>query len=179
MRPLTREAYLNAVTHFVNWLQQTYSDEFDPQEVIARDIREWKNHQQTVEKASPNTINLRLVAIGRLFSWAHGENIIQMNPAADVDLINVSELKPKGLDSRSLRQLLRAIHKYGSRRDIAVIELLAGTGLRVSELLFETEAEMDMFEVPYVKIASSFFHDRIHISILWHSVSPIEGRVIR
>ena len=58
-----------------------------------------------------------------------------MNPAADVDLINVSELKPKGLDGRSLRQLLRAVHKHGSARDIAVLELLAGTGLRVSEPL--------------------------------------------
>ena len=133
--PLTREAYLNALTHFVNWLRQTYSDEFDPQEVIARDIREWKTYQQTVEKASPNTINQRLVAMGRFFSWAHGGNLIQMNPAADVDLIKVSELKPKGLDGRSLRQLLRAIHKYGSLRDIAVVELLAETGLRVSELL--------------------------------------------
>ena len=55
--PLTREAYLNALTHFVSWLQQTYGDEFDPQEVIARDVREWKAHQQTVEKASPNTID--------------------------------------------------------------------------------------------------------------------------
>lgn len=133
--PLTREAYLNALNHFMSWLRQTYGDEFDPQEVIARDIREWKSYQQTVEKASPNTINQRLVAIGRFFSWAHGENIIQVNPAADVDLINVSELKPKGLDSRSLRQLLRAVHKYASLRDIAIVELLAGTGLRVSELL--------------------------------------------
>ena len=133
--PLTREAYLNALTHFVSWLRQTYSDEFDPKEVIARDIREWKSYQQTGEKSSPNTINQRLVAIGRFFAWAHGENITQMNPAADVDLINVSELKPKGLDGRSLRQLLRAVHKYGGARDIAVVELLAATGLRVGELL--------------------------------------------
>jgi len=132
---LTREAYLNALIHFINWLKQTYSDEFDPQEVIARDVREWKSYQQTIEKASPNTINQRLVAIGRFFSWAHSENIIQMNPAGDIDLINVSELKPKGLDGKSLRQLLRAVHKYGNSRDVAVIELLAGTGLRVSELL--------------------------------------------
>ena len=132
---LTQEAYLNALTHFVSWLQQTYGEEFDPQKVIARDVREWKAYQQTAEKASPNTINQRLVAIGRFFAWAHAENIIQMNPAVDVDLINVSELKPKGLDGRSLRQLLRAVHKYGSTRDVAVVEMLAGTGLRVSELL--------------------------------------------
>ena len=81
----TREAYLHALTHFVNWLRQTYGDEFDPQEVIARDIREWKAYQQTVEKSSPNTINQRLVAIGRFFSWAYGENIIQVNPAAFVE----------------------------------------------------------------------------------------------
>jgi integrase/recombinase XerC len=123
------------LTHFVNWLKRTYDDRFDPQEIIARDIREWKSHQQTTEKSSPNTINQRLVAIGRFFGWAHGENIIQMNPTVDVDLINVSELKPKGLDGRSLRQLLPTVQKYGSVRDIAILEMLAGTGLRVSELL--------------------------------------------
>ncbi len=143
---LTREAYLHAVTHFMRWLQQTYGDEFDPQEIIARDVREWKANQQTVEKSSPNTINQRLVAIRRFFSWARGENIIQMNPTADVDLINVSELKPKGIDSRSLRQLLRAVHKYGSVRDIAVVELLVGTGLRVSELLQLSVGDVHMGE---------------------------------
>ena len=56
---LTREAYLNALTHFVNWLRKTYGDGFDPQAVIARDVREWKAHQQTVEKSSANTINQR------------------------------------------------------------------------------------------------------------------------
>ena len=132
---LTQEAYLNAITHFVKWLQQTYGDEFDPKEIIGRDIQEWKAHQQTVEKASPNTINQRLVALRRFFSWAHGENIVPINPAADVDLINLSELKPKSLDNRTLRQLLRTVNRYGSVRDKAVIELLVGSGLRVSELL--------------------------------------------
>ena len=143
---LTQEAYLNALTHFVSWLQQTYGEEFDPQKVIARDVREWKAYQQTAEKASPNTINQRLVAIGRFFYWAHGENVIQMNPAADVDLINVSELKPKGLDGLSLRQLLRAVHKYGSTRDVAVVEMLAGTGLRVSELLRLSISDIEIGE---------------------------------
>ena len=59
--PLTREAYINALNRFTGWLK-IYSDEFDPQEVIARDIREWKSYQQTTEKASPNKHSLSLIS---------------------------------------------------------------------------------------------------------------------
>ena len=41
----------------------------------------------------------------------------------------------KGLPNRDLRRLLRAVHASGNLRDIAIVEVLAGTGLRVGELL--------------------------------------------
>ena len=34
----------------------------------------------------------------------------------------------------SLRRLLRAVHASGNLRDIAIVEVLAGTGLRVGEI---------------------------------------------
>ena len=43
--------------------------------------------------------------------------------------------QPQGLSSRDLRRLLRAVHTAGNLRDIAILEVLAGTGLRVGELL--------------------------------------------
>lgn len=49
--------------------------------------------------------------------------------------IKTSELKPKGLDRQSLRRLLRTAHRYGDSRDIAIVEFLVGTGMRVSELI--------------------------------------------
>jgi len=133
--PLTQEAYRHATNHFSKWLHETYGNGFVPGEVIARDIKDWKTYQQATEKASPHTINQRLVAINRFFTWAQGEGIVQSNPAIDVNLININGMKPKGLDTKSLRQLLRTIHRYGNVRDAAMVEVLAGTGIRVSELL--------------------------------------------
>ena len=43
--------------------------------------------------------------------------------------------KPRDCPNRDLRRLLRAVHASGNLRDIAIVEVLAGTGLRVGELL--------------------------------------------
>lgn len=145
--PLTQEAYIHAIGLFADWLHDAYGNGFIPEDVIVRDIREWKAHQQSVEKAAPNTINQRLVAVGRFFTWAQNEAIVQTNPTSDVSLINrVSDLKPKGLDTKALRQLLRTVHKHGNARDIAVVELLVGTGVRVSELIKLSVGDIEITE---------------------------------
>jgi integrase/recombinase XerC len=61
--PHTIKAYRRALSHLGQWLATTYGEPFDPTVVIGRDIRDWKSHQQSVEKAAPSTINQRLVAV--------------------------------------------------------------------------------------------------------------------
>jgi site-specific recombinase XerD len=43
--------------------------------------------------------------------------------------------RPKALDEVYVRRLLRQVNQAGEPRDVAIVELLLGTGLRVSELL--------------------------------------------
>ena len=57
------------------------------------------------------------------------------NPAAAVTGLTLAGHAPKALDERALRRLLRTVHAGGDLRDIALVETLVGTGLRVSELL--------------------------------------------
>lgn len=59
----TRRAYGRGLKHFGRWYEVTYGASFAPDEVMPRDVRDWKAYQQAVEKAAPATINQRLVAL--------------------------------------------------------------------------------------------------------------------
>ncbi len=131
----TLAAYRRALTHFAEWSQLLYGQAFDPANMIGRDVRDWKAHQQTVEKAAPATINQRLVALARFFAWATKQGVAHDDPTQEVASLRLPQRAPQGLESRDLRRLLRAVHAGGDVRDIAIVEVLAGTGLRVGELL--------------------------------------------
>ncbi len=108
---------------------------FDPAAVIGRDIQDWKAYQQTVEKAAPATINQRLVALSGFFAWAVGQGIVRLDPTADVSALRLPKRDIKSLEEKDYRRLLRAVHAGKNLRDIALVELLGGAGLRVGELL--------------------------------------------
>lgn len=131
----TLRAYGRAVQHFAAWSQQTYGEQFDPALMIGRDVRDWKAYQQSVEKAAPRTINLRLMGLSRFFAWAVATGAARVDPTKGVNYIPLPTRQPRGVPAATLRKLLRTVHRSGHLRDIALLEVLVGTGLRVGELL--------------------------------------------
>lgn len=133
--PHTIKAYRQALRHFAQWSETSYGLPFAPLQVIARDIRDWKSYQQSVEKAAPSTVNQRLVALSSFYHWALTQELMSRDPTTGIQSIRLGKRQPKGLSYKQLRRLLRAVHQEGNLRDVAVVELLAGTGIRVGELL--------------------------------------------
>ncbi len=133
--PHTRAAYRRALAHFARWYAVTYDASPQLDKLLPRDIADWQSHQQTVEKAKPATINQRLTALSRFLAWASGQGFLAGNPAAGVSDIRPEARQPKSLTNRDLRRFLRAVDAGGNLRDIAMVALLSGAGLRVGELL--------------------------------------------
>jgi integrase/recombinase XerC len=133
--PHTLKAYRLALSHLAKWSRLTYGEPLDPTTTIARDIRDWKSYQQSVEKAAPSTINQRLVAVSSFYKWAVGQELLPRDPTVDVKTIRLTKRQPKSLSYKELRRLIRAVTNSGHLRDTAIIEILAGTGIRVGELL--------------------------------------------
>lgn len=139
---LTQAAYRRALAHFVAWNKTAYGQDFDPGAIIPRDIEDWKSFQRVVEKAAPATVNQRLVALSGFFQWAQARGAVRSDPTVETSTIRLNKREPKGLGEKELRRLLRVVHSSGNARDIAIVELLVGTGLRVGELLALTVGDL-------------------------------------
>jgi len=121
---------------FAKWIEDTYGG-FVIEKIVQRDIFEYRSHLLSVQNASPATVNRRLASLGSFFKWlaSSKKGKAKANPCSGVRTVTTIDPAPKALDVKSLRRLLREVHVHGSVRDIAIIELLCGTAIRVGELV--------------------------------------------
>ncbi len=142
----TITTYRQGLIHFIRWSEQSYGQPFDPAAIISRDVEDWKAFQQTVEKAAPTSFNSRRTALCRYFQWAVRRGLARENPVEEVSSIRLEASRPKALKQSYVRLLLRYVHKTGHLRHIAMVELLLGAGLRVSELLALESGDVTLSE---------------------------------
>jgi site-specific recombinase XerD len=128
-------AYQRGVRHFIRWSEQVYEEDFEVGAVLPRDLQQWKTHQTKIQKSAPATINQRLVAVSGFFDWCVDAEIIVKSPPRSVQAIRLEKRKPRSIDEKLLKRLLRAVHRGGNLRDMAIVEVLSETGIRVGELL--------------------------------------------
>lgn len=139
--------YINDVQLFARWLEQTYDDEFEPSKIVQRDIIEYRSYLINVNVSSPATVNRRLASLSSYFKWCLAKKHTNLNPVDGVKGIAIIDPGPKSLDTTSLRRLLREVHVHGNARDIAILEILAGTALRVGELVSLKIKDIDIGEL--------------------------------
>ena len=140
----TIRAYESDLRLFARWFEESYAQSFDPSSVIPRDIADYKAHLLTVRRASPSTVNRKLAALSRFFKWAVSQGYARTDATEGVRGLRKERLKPRALSPQELRRFLRAVHRGGNPRDIALVELLVGTGLRASELLSLTRGDISL-----------------------------------
>ena len=102
------------------------------------DIREYRRHMQTNEGWAPATINRRLQAVRKFYSFAMETGLTDSNPASGVQLVpRPGPNRPRALAPGEVTSLLQAVQ--GGRpslvkRDYAIVQLLLQTGIKLGEL---------------------------------------------
>ncbi len=138
---------------FKNKKVVTYSLE-DLQKITALDIEQFLNYagaykqNGNIVSNSEVSIKRKLSAIRSLFSYYHKKRLIDNNPSLQVQIPKLRKKNIIRLDKDETNKLLNSVeqtnliskraityNKNYSIRDYAIITLLLGTGIRVSELV--------------------------------------------
>jgi site-specific recombinase XerD len=103
--------------------------------VTPTDLREYRGYLLNVERRQPATVNRRLAALRKFFTWAKSAGLITELPTEQVRGVKAMPRAPKWLEKRDVDRLMRAVEGGGNKRDLAILQLLRHAGLRVSELV--------------------------------------------
>lgn len=143
--PRTIEGYLADLRYFVDWFEETTGENFDAHNVTEVDIKQYVAYMKTVKRLKPATVSRRVRALNSFFDWLVEIKAVPSNPTIGLRLPRERH-KPKALNPQELYRLRRAVYKSRNARDIAILEILAGAGLRVSELCGLELADVEIFE---------------------------------
>lgn len=148
--PETRRAYLGDVTALVEWLERAGIDE--PSAVDRLVLRRYLAYLAT-RRFARRTISRKASSIRRYFAWLARTGRIASDPARRLSAPAGEARLPRILSPAELGQLLeppaRAADDEDRRwrlRDDAVLELLYGSGLRVSECCSLDLGDVDLKE---------------------------------
>ena len=120
--------YRAALLDFAGWYQELYQREPDITGLTEQEARDWRTHLLNQARLSAASVNLRLSAL-RGLARHHHHNL-------EVQSVR-QELAPiEPLNGRDIGRLLTAAasnQDWLARRNVALISLMARTGLRVAE----------------------------------------------
>lgn len=132
----TLAAYTSDVRLFADWVARLRID--DPAAVTRTVVRRYVASLSTREYAR-RSIARKAAALRRYFGWLVDEGAIPADPTIGLQVGSGSGRLPRVLDRRELDVLLDgpvpdSEPDWRRRRDDAVLEILYGSGVRVSEL---------------------------------------------
>src|SRR2546423_2047158 len=133
MAEKTIVTYRTDLTQFATWFGDSTGETFRAAAVTPSDILDYKAHLRTVQRRQAATVNRRLAALRKFFLWAQATGRITELPTATVKGVPAAPRTPKSLAKRDVDRLIREAQKCNNR-NLAIVQLLRHTGLRVGEL---------------------------------------------
>jgi integrase/recombinase XerC len=142
----TRRAIRNDLRNFARWFFQANKEPFTIQRTTVRDVVDFRNCLRRERHQAVSTVNRALVTIRRFFTCLVEQHHLKTNPAKQVKEIRRQQLAPNGLDSATVRKLLRAVELTEDIRAAAIFHLLLYSGCRVGDLANLEMKDLNLFE---------------------------------
>jgi integrase/recombinase XerC len=142
--PHTVTSYQTDLTQFVNYLQAEY-DLSEPAQATHPLIRGWVVDLMG-QNLDPRTVNRKVACLRSYYKFLLRLHRIEANPMLRIKAPKMAKKLPEFVPEESLNRLLNSFEfeaTFAGARDQLVLEMLYGTGIRLSELLGVTEADVD------------------------------------
>ena len=143
--PHTIKGYVLDIDGFACWFVDTNGDELSPELITPIDLREYKQFLVDERELTPRSVNRKLATLKSYLSWAHHAGLIDVMPLVPKH-VAYTQLAPRWLDRREQHRYLKAVHRIGKQRDIAIIEILRHTGVRRAEFCAERWIDVGITE---------------------------------
>ncbi len=135
--PKTIEYYEAALRHMDKSLAKPYT------QIESDDLRRYLSDYETERGSSKVTIdNIRRI-MSSFFSWLEDEDYIVKSPVRRIHRVKTAQITKETLSDEELETLRDACE---SKRDLAVVDLLASTGMRIGELIRLNVADVNLQE---------------------------------
>jgi integrase/recombinase XerC len=136
LAPLSVEAYLSDIRLFAQWCAR--GKMMSPPEVTRSAVRRYVAHLTTRQFAR-RSIARKVASLRRYCKWATRVGLMSVDPTIGVQISGADSRLPRIIERSELETLLEGPTppeepEWRLRRDNAVLEILYGSGLRVSEL---------------------------------------------
>ena len=138
----TLDAYGNDLKNFAYWLQEQNSTLVKVTQIIIQDYLSYRYDKG----GSPRSSARLLSSLRRFYAWLRRENKISDDPTALIASPKLGRALPKSLSETDVEALLSAPDTETAMglRDRTMMEVLYATGLRVSELVNLTVAQVNL-----------------------------------
>lgn len=131
--PSTLRDYRRSLDQFSSWYTDTLGRAPNAASITTIDGADYRGW--LASRSKPATANLRLTVLRMAFRWAVEEGFLARNPFRDIQLVPEPPVAPRSVAQSVLRILIQHAQEAGNVRDVAILTLLAQTGLRVSEAM--------------------------------------------
>jgi integrase/recombinase XerD len=142
--PATLAAYRRDLADFLRWTQRR---ELALLDVTEPDLVAYLG-DGAAGPASPATRKRRAVAVRSLYRFLVADGVLAVDPASAVEVPAVPTGLPKALTEEEVGRLLDAVvgTDVAAVRDRAILEVLYGSGLRISEVVGLSLGDVDLAE---------------------------------
>ncbi len=158
--PHTVSAYRHDLTQFNDFLA---SDGLDILTISHQEIRSWM--LALMEQGSEaKTVNRKLSVLRSFYKFLQREETIRSNPMVHIKAPRIPKRLPVIMDEQKMDSLLDSAtifeDNFGGIRNRLILELLYGTGMRLSELVNLTDQDVNLYE-QYIKVLGKRNKERI------------------
>ncbi len=140
----TLESYRRDLSKFADWLRVQRSVQI--LETTHADIQGFLAHLFTQQKAKATSANRAISSLKRLFRYLLRQNKITIDPTLQIATPKLPRTLPKSLTEEDVELLLNTpdVNTPLGMRDRTMFEVLYATGLRVSELVSLSVAQVSL-----------------------------------
>ena len=171
--------YLADLRTFLRWGKEKTGREFCLGEATQEHVRLYRTYLVHQLGRAASTVNRHLMSLRKFFAFAQEIGVVSQDPTSGVALVqDDGQALSRPLSAAEVDRLLEAAAHIGSRaglvrRDMAILQLLLDTGLRVSEVVNLKKEDL-LFDHPGVRLKVDNGHDQTCARHL-----PLSGLVCR